>query len=656
VHLHHGGGSGLSPNGAVTDGNGGNGGYGGGGGHGGKWFGVSGASGTYRSPEQIVIPGAHHGHVGRIGDYGVNPHTKPGYVNGAHGKFFGVGGHAGTYRSGHYITIPEAKFSTATTLKPHGKPMHGKYFGVGGHAGNYRSGHYITIPEAQFSTQSTLVPHKAPLAGKYFGAGGHAGAFKSGHYITIPEAQFSTQSTLVPHKAAVSGKYFGAGGHAGAFKSGHYITIPEAHMSHSSTLTPSHTPVGNKYFGVSGSSGPRTSGYVTVPENALNHTTAPVQAAIKAASHLSAAHATQGAHGGNPHGHKFFGTSGHSGSKTSGYVTIPEAPHHASISRLSHTAQAAANKLAPSHNPNGPQYKYFGVAGHAGANYSNHYITVNEAQYSHGHAVKAAAHLANKLAPPAPNHKYFGVSGHSGTRYAGSAHPITVNEADGGAHHAGTVKAAANLANKLAPQPPALNHKYFGVGGHAGTFKSPQIVSVPEANPPAVGNHATGTVKIAASKAGPMKSFGSSTGTHRPNLSGSVKAAAALANKYSGVSGHAGLFKSPQTVAIPEAHSLQAGSVKFAAQQLAMHTAASHSTNPVSAAIAAHNSSATTAMGVVGGVGHGEVLKQAESYTDQSGFDGQGSGHDFNGGYWHPSFGGVNNWDGARAEAFRDYK
>jgi len=252
-----------------------------------------------------------------------------------------------------------------------------------------------------------------------------------------------------------------------------------------------------------------------------------------------------------------------------------------------------------------------------------------------------------------PAMKYSGVSGHAGTFK--SPQTVAIPEADGHAS-AGSVKAAAALANHLAPPvhagKPAM--KYSGVSGHAGTFKSPQIVSIPESNGPAASNHATGTVKIAAglvhkAEASGMKSFGNPVATF----------------KYSGVSGHAGTFKSPSTVTVPEAqgykvahslaaHAPQAGSVKFAAQQLAVK-ATTHSTNPISAAIAAHNAGPATAVGVVGGLGHGEVSKIGnESYTDQSGLDGQGSGHD--GQLWHPSFGYVNNWDGGRGEAFRDYK
>jgi len=38
------------------------------------------------------------------------------------------------------------------------------------------------------------------------------------------------------------------------------------------------------------------------------------------------------------------------------------------------------------------------------------------------------------------------------------------------------------------------------------------------------------------------------------------------------------------------------------------------------------------------------------------GFDGQGSGHDFWGTVWHPSFGNTGNCDGGRSHSYCDYK
>mmetsp|Transcript_59195 Transcript_59195/g.145309 ORF Transcript_59195/g.145309 Transcript_59195/m.145309 type:complete len:87 (+) Transcript_59195:47-307(+) len=37
-------------------------------------------------------------------------------------------------------------------------------------------------------------------------------------------------------------------------------------------------------------------------------------------------------------------------------------------------------------------------------------------------------------------------------------------------------------------------------------------------------------------------------------------------------------------------------------------------------------------------------------------FDGQGSGHNFSGNDWHPSFGYVNNCDGGRSHTYCDYR
>merc|ERR1712224_187559 len=144
-------------------------------------------------------------------------------------------------------------------------------------------------------------------------------------------------------------------------------------------------------------------------------------------------------------------------------------------------------------------------------------------------------------------------------------------------------------------------------------------------------------------------------GTHAPSEhAGSVKGAAAIVNqgsagKYFGTSGHSGTHTSGY-VTIPEAQTQD--TVKFAASHLNMLTQAT--TNPISAAIAAHSAGAHTAVGI-GGIGHGEVQKH-KSTAFQSDFDGQDSGHDFNSGSWHPPFGSVNSWDGARDEGFRDYK
>ena len=532
------------------------------------------------------------------------PHKAP-----VPGKYFGVSGHAGAFKSGHYITVPEANFSTKTTLTPHVLPAHdhaaaGKYFGVSGHAGAFKSGHYITVPEANFSTKTTLQPHQAAAAqtGKYFGVGGHAGSRTSG-YITVGEADLNHATAPVKaamasaaavnaghaaHGANHGGKYFGTSGHAGERTSGH-VTVPEANHIYASThvqnhaglnkatasaraaadkLAPTHNPnAPHKYFGVSGHAESKYGGqghYITV--NEANPALAPhrgmaASPTVKAAAALAnklAPYQTAAA------GHKYFGVSGHAGTKySSQYITVNEADNGAHSGTVKAAAQLAGklapgvhltpNKMAVQHGAPAANHKYFGVGGQAGTYRSGVYITTPEsggaaAQHNFSGTVKAAAALANHAAPAthaAPQGKYFGVAGHTGTKFSNQY--VTVPEASAGAHAstAGSVKAAAALANQLAPpaHAGATAVKYSGVSGHAGTFKSPQIVTVPEAD-----GHAS--------------------------MAGSVKAAAALANpahggapalKYSGVSGHAGTFTSPQTVAVAESNGHANGTVKFAA-------------------------------------------------------------------------------------------
>ena len=62
--------------------------------------------------------------------------------------------------------------------------------------------------------------------------------------------------------------------------------------------------------------------------------------------------------------------------------------------------------------------------------------------------------------------------------------------------------------------------------------------------------------------------------------------------------------------------------------------AGAHS-NPVADALQSHYSKAVSSS--IGGLGHGETAAIGRGYVNQSDFDGQGSGHDFNGGvstYW----------------------
>ncbi len=57
--------------------------------------------------------------------------------------------------------------------------------------------------------------------------------------------------------------------------------------------------------------------------------------------------------------------------------------------------------------------------------------------------------------------------------------------------------------------------------------------------------------------------------------------------------------------------------------------AGAHS-NPVADALQSHYSKAVSSS--IGGLGHGETAAIGRGYVNQSDFDGQGSGHDFNGG------------------------
>eukprot|EP00286_Rhodomonas_abbreviata_P015170 CAMPEP_0181320228 /NCGR_PEP_ID=MMETSP1101-20121128/18005_1 /TAXON_ID=46948 /ORGANISM="Rhodomonas abbreviata, Strain Caron Lab Isolate" /LENGTH=64 /DNA_ID=CAMNT_0023427905 /DNA_START=159 /DNA_END=353 /DNA_ORIENTATION=- len=53
-----------------------------------------------------------------------------------------------------------------------------------------------------------------------------------------------------------------------------------------------------------------------------------------------------------------------------------------------------------------------------------------------------------------------------------------------------------------------------------------------------------------------------------------------------------------------------------------------------------------------------QSLAETHSYVEDYGqgdFDGQGSGHDYGGDGWHPSFGYVNNCDGSRSHTYCDY-
>jgi hypothetical protein len=162
---------------------------------------------------------------------------------------------------------------------------------------------------------------------------------------------------------------------------------------------------------------------------------------------------------------------GHAGAFQSGkYITIPEAKF------------STAGTLQPHHAP-AEAGKYFGVGGHAGAFQSGKYITIPEAKFS----------TAGTLQPhhaPAEAGKFFGVGGHAGDFH--SPQYVTIPEAHlatAPAHGVfvtngaapGSVKAAAALTKKAL----ASSHtggKFFGAGGHAGDFHSPQYVTIPEAD------------------------------------------------------------------------------------------------------------------------------------------------------------------------------
>eukprot|EP00961_Rhodomonas_salina_P246636 3332203-Rhodomonas_salina.2 len=55
---------------------------------------------------------------------------------------------------------------------------------------------------------------------------------------------------------------------------------------------------------------------------------------------------------------------------------------------------------------------------------------------------------------------------------------------------------------------------------------------------------------------------------------------------------------------------------------------------------------------------HGCVFASSQGYIayGTGNFDGQGSGHNFDGNVWHPSHGYVNNCDGARSHWSCDYR